>query len=618
VAHNIPLAEEQRLCKIWNEQIRSCQKAKERYTLAAIDGEKYYAGPNHDFLYSGKNLDFQVTINKVYELVSIFGPMIYAQNPVRQVTPRPNGNPIISQCQQRYLNYTPGEFGLKATSKAALDEGMIHGRGCTITGVDRRTGLVSTVGVHDKDILIDPSEDKWYNAHYILRLRRNVPLWKIAERFGAKTAQRFLKKRGDGGGMNGREGIETWFGHQEHWYGFANSAYDISVMTPEEERQVREFDGPRISYVEVYSKMGVGYRSDKGANNREVMGGAPLDERDHVVFAYEPSRKIILNQPGPWPIPYWADHGKHSWPFAFIDPAENQDKTWPISMITPALGEQKFLDWGWSFALAGIKKSVRNIGLVGSDVSDKVIAALKSNQSDVIVPVEGNAEERQNILTQLEMMQVNPSLVAMLREAEILFEKATGLYEILYGQTSRQMRSAAEANVKADFSRLRIDDVIDRVEDWHDEIARKEALGARFIVGPQQMVPIMGEQLAMAWDFFKPGDFKEAIAEYDYTVRAGSMRKRTPQYRAEIAEKALMIGGQAAMGVGDLELYNKLWLEWLEANGVPNAERFILQALPPPEAQQGGQEQEPEPPQAPEVQEIVDGQPVIATPGGAA
>jgi len=285
-------------------------------------------------------------------------------------------------------------------------------------------------------------------------------------------------------------------------------------------------------------------------------------------------------------------------------------------MITPALGEQQFLDWGWSFALSGIKKSVRNISVVGAEMDARIQAAIKGNQSDVIIPTEMPLEQRREMIQQLPLAQVNPTLIPMLQEVEALFEKATGLYEILYGQTSRQMRSATEATVKAEFSRLRIDDVIDRVEDWHQEIARKEALGARYLVGAEQMVPIMGPRLAQAWDVYRPGNFEEAIAEYDYTIEAGSMRKKTPQYRAEVSEKAFMTLGPNALNTGNLPLYNALTVEWLAGMGVPNPERFILQELPPPEAEEP-QGQEAPPPVAPEVMAIENGEPVLGNPEGA-
>ncbi|MHC4250993.1 MAG: hypothetical protein ACYS9X_17875 [Planctomycetota bacterium] len=541
--------------------------------------------------------------------------MLYAQNPQRLVTPRPSGNPIISEAQNRYLNYTPGEFGLKSASKGSLDESMIHGRGVTITGPDRKTGLVKTSRVHDRDILVDPGDPVWYRGLYILRLRRNVPLWKIANRFGNATAKRFLSSEGTGESCapTGWDGMTVWDETDA-------DTYDATELTTNERRRICDYAGPRITYVEVYSKMGLGLRAKKDADEATLIGDAADDRDDHIAFAYEPSRNIILNQPGRWPIIYWADHDKHSWPFSFIDPAENQDKTWPISMITPALGLQKFIDWGWSFALAGIKKSVRNIAVVGTDLSAKVIAALKGNGSDVIVPVDLTPEQRRDLIQQIKMMPLEMTLLQILQEAEVLFERSTGLYEILYGQSSRQIRSATEATVKAEFSRLRIDDVIDRVEDWHAEIARKEALGARYLVGADKMVPIMGPQLAAAWDFYKPGDFAQAIAEYDYTVQAGSTRKRTPQYRAEFSERALQIIGDKALLVGDLDTYNRLQAEWLAANGFPNPESYALTAPPPPETLGANPPQGPEaagPPVAPEIMAVENGEPVLGNPEGA-
>ena len=98
---------------------------------------------------------------------------------------------------------------------------------------------------------------------------------------------------------------------------------------------------------------------------------------------------------------------------------------------------------------------------------------------------------------------------------------------------------------------------------------------------------------------------------------SGSLRKRSPQYRAEIAEKALAIGGEKALAVGDLEGYNNLWVEWLEASGVHNARRFALQAVPPPEEQGQGAAPEAAPPVAPEIMAIENGEPVLGNPQGA-
>src|SRR5258708_2334689 len=124
---------------------------------------RFFAGP-YDFFFNQirndkffrPNVDVKsqimVTVNKVAELVQIFGPVLYHQNPTRRVTTRPipNVNPNIfmqdpklaMMAQQVYqqagqeaeidksiaalfeaiLNVTPDKLDLKSQSRRAIDE----------------------------------------------------------------------------------------------------------------------------------------------------------------------------------------------------------------------------------------------------------------------------------------------------------------------------------------------------------------------------------------------------------------------------------------------------------------------------------------------------------------
>jgi hypothetical protein len=590
------------ICDVWNRLRSDAHKAKERYINAAKEAGKYYAGPNHDFVYAGEGAmepDYKVTINKVYELVSIFGPMVYARDPKRWVEARRNGQAEIAACLNGYLGYTPGEFGLKYNAKEAIDESLINGRGCLMTGRDKRSGMVITRKEATKNIYFDPSEDLWYNGHFLMRLRRK-PMWKIADLFGRGVAKRLLNE-----GAATREDEEP---ESQHMQGFErlNSEYQDKL-------KLEAWDAPQVTYIEVYSKMGLGLRIKKSLSEATQLGA---ESPDNLLLVYQPNSKIVMHI-GNWPIPYWADHGKNSWPVSCLDPAENQDKTWPISLITPALGEQKFLDWGWSFALSAVRVASRSITVFDSQTDDKLVAALRDTSSHIGVPLDVTGGRKiSDLIHHIPMPQLNQALVEMLAAVEILFEKATGLYEVLYGQSARQYRSATEAQVKAEFSRLRIDDVIDRAEDWMSDVARKEAIGARWLLSGGDIAPIVGPELAQAWDVYRPGNLQQMMREYDYTIGAGSMRKRTPQYRAEVAEMRLNRLLPLAASIGDLDTVNRMLAEWEDANGNPHPERFALTAVPPPEAmgQSGQQPQQPQEPVAPEVMSVEDGQAVMGTP----
>lgn len=600
---------EEAICSLWNDFRLQGMNAKKTFNKNAALNLRYYGDPDHNFIWDdydvGEKPDFMVTDNKVYELVSIFGPNLYARNPQRNVEARPGGRPEIVEACNRYLAYTPKEFGLKASSKEGIDESLIAGRGCMMTGTDAKTGLVMSVTEHTENFILDPSETLWYNGYWGMRLRRNVPLWIIAKRFGREVAQRLLDEDVVAG-----QGSLLWDSGD-------STNYTPSETDQESDKQIRAFDNPRVSYYEVYSKMGVGLRAKK--SEKYPFGG---DSPDNVLLIYEPTKKIIMGMAG-WPIPYWADHAKHSWPWSFVDPAENQNHTWPISLITPAIGLQMFLDWGWSFAMGAIKKTSRSISVCATSIDGKVMIELKGNKSFVVIPIEeDNPERRKDLINAIDLGELSPGLIEMLGMVEAKFEKATGLSELLYGQSRRQYRSAAEAEIKADFAQVRPDDVSDRVEEWQSEVARKEAIGARWLLDGQKLAPIVGPELAEAWDVYRPGDLKAMMAEYDYTIEFGSMRKRTPQYRADVAAQRLDRMAPLYLSVGDLPGFNRAFVEWEKANGTPEPEQFALASQPPPEAfmpkggQQGQPQEEPQPPAAPEVMAVEGGEPVLGAAGG--
>jgi hypothetical protein len=93
------------LVKGWSEKIKLAIKhKKDRFQDDANEAMRFFNGP-HDFMYEtayGANSkafrvsqaeglqepQFQMTVNKVAEMVQLFGPVLYHKNPVRQVNPR--------------------------------------------------------------------------------------------------------------------------------------------------------------------------------------------------------------------------------------------------------------------------------------------------------------------------------------------------------------------------------------------------------------------------------------------------------------------------------------------------------------------------------------------------
>jgi hypothetical protein len=184
---------------------------------------------------------------------------------------------------------------------------------------------------------------------------------------------------------------------------------------------------------------------------------------------------------------------------------------------------------------------------------------------------------------------VNADVWQILDRVMQLFDKRTGLTELMYGQTTSQMRSATEASVKGDAMQARPADMLDQVTHWGTRLSRKEALAARWLLRPNDVMPIMGPLGSMAWQqhlSLKPGEDPAVIArEFEYTIETDAGRKLNKTNRAQSINTAMqtlmpMLMGQA-QATNNYDQVNgliKAFAETLELD----PKGMMLQPLPPP------------------------------------
>ncbi len=348
------------LCSLWVEKIRKAKEHKKRAFQDDADEAMQFYRPdegNYNFVYRGDlkgskgvGLDaqepaFRMTLNKVAELVEIFGPILYARNPVRQVNPRqpflaqslsgldrdpgelllrdpaltqvlmPPGLPpqvaqdpafpglfvqtLIEQEQQRaslddmkssliesYLNFTPVELRLKEHVERAIDEAIIKGRGCVWTEKYTPPGSTQNfVGsfFDSVDFLqLDPDAENFGDAWWIARECCH-PVWEVERKYGLEP-------------------------------GSLKGTIESSAKQAEVDTQKKQFDRTRgltsdlMTYWQVYSRMGCGGRlsgSDQDRTSHDLLPGdlagfaATLDpiSGDHVYLAIAPGCDYPLNLP---------------------------------------------------------------------------------------------------------------------------------------------------------------------------------------------------------------------------------------------------------------------------------------------------------------------------------
>jgi hypothetical protein len=588
---------------------------------------------------------FRMTANKVAEFVQLFGPMLYHKNPIRKVTPRnvpkpppelfgvpPDGmatpaGPDQQQNQmmammtmqyqmvrgrmdqqrvqdsyraellQTYLNYTPNELDLKSEMSMAIDEAMVKGRGVMWTEVFQRPlnngqKLVGNFFGSVDDLIIDPDAEDLKDAHYVVR-RCIKAAWEVEEKFGWEP-----------GSLNpNRESLNQQ----------ALTAADPNGM----DRRKRGKSCDQVIYYEIWSRMGAGSRLREG-EDRDGPLDYMVDRLKPFLDSFGPFVYLavaegvncplnvppeLLDAPGgmedpqvaetlranfAWPIPFFAD-AQNPWPFTEIDFHPIPKRAWPMAHMRPAMGYQKFLNWIYSLMANKIKITCRDIIMMAMGQDPEVKAAIEHGADLTIIELQTrNPGEFEQIMKVLQMEPMNKDVWQVADKIEMLFEKATGQTDILYGmQSGPALRSAQEAALKGDMTRLRPDAMVNVVENSSAVMARKEAMAARWVLRPQNdIAPVLGQDGAIIWSMLLfSQDVFYVVRELEYRIEAGSSKKPNRDLDLansnDAAQFVFPMLKEVYAANGNPEAVNAFLRFWCKARDL-DPDPFMLPVMPPP------------------------------------
>jgi hypothetical protein len=152
--------------------------------------------------------------------------------------------------------------------------------------------------------------------------------------------------------------------------------------------------------------------------------------------------------------------------------------------------------------------------------------------------------------------------------------------------TRNQFRSAAEAQVKSEQISVRPDDMANALEDAMSLLARREALAARWLLQPQDVVPILGPLGAEVWQQqIQNMDISQLAREFDYRIEAGSARKPNKAGRVEQMQMALQTLGPVLQGLipqGVVGPFNALITDWAKSLDIDPKGYLVPEPPPPP------------------------------------
>lgn len=644
------------ICNAWlDKQESSAEHKKENFSVFAEDAMKFYAG-DHDFMYQSQymtgskgmygdmpNPSAKVTVNKVFELVTIYLTYLMHRNPNRTVSariptlpdefmqliqqmqmmqmpvdpmtgmqqpppPSPFADPVKNATAQAaawlmqwVLNQTPYEYDLKGNGRKALVEALMKGRGIMWCEIIERAGRRIPSSQYDSVdyLFIDPDHELVKDAAWVMRERTE---------YVHSVEDRFRLERGSLPGNLESKFLEQHYKRR----GDKDSSRKLGVNMD------------MIRYYEVYSRIGMGGRlsgpysplseefEQYGKNCYLVIAkgveyplniGPDVESLGDTDYVAEQTR---------WPIPTHDDHA-HPWPFAYCDFADQPRCVWPVAWIRPAIGMQKLLGWMYSYMASHISVASRNFMVVDGDIEEEIEERILNGDHFELLKFKTQYPKQwQDFIGFIKHEGLISDWWTILVKMEMAFDKSTGLTELMYGfGGAQQMRSAEEASIREEHTMMRPDDMANQVEDFMGQAARNEAIAWRALTEARDVAPLFNETFTeeemdqmsgqvmpaqygpytTLWtQLLLTKDVDEVLSEFDYRIEAGSVRKpNKAKMRQDIDESAQVVFPalmQDYMKWGDAAPVNAWLREWAKARDM---EAEVIQL---PDRQQQIQQQQ--------------------------
>ncbi len=469
---------------ILSQLLAADRKARSRFAKEGREIARYGYAPDFGFEYQTlpRGAFFKAKVALTAETIRVFGPYLYQQNPHRTASAVAWADEFTSDTtalMQDYLNYSVNEYDYYEGSRRCIDESISWGRAILLTRRHpKKPQIVASQYVSVRDFFVDGGALTWptITRQTIRIVRPRAEL--LAEYPEAEQTIRSMPKakRGDKDDC------------QLDW-----------------EQQIPDI-ADCVEYFQTWSTVGLQrYEGGKELANllMKLSGEAPDSP---LTYCFTVDGKFI--HASEWEIPFYIDG---DWPITPLDYYDHPDGIWPVSPLATAIGYQRAINWMVTLTMGKARFTMRTLlalvssngnGL-GEEEKDKVLVG---NDAEALTLNINGAAENADIRKYIQQFDWNNdwmnSAIKFIELMQQLYDNATGKYAILYsGQTQTQVRNASTAQMMDRNSQSRINDMRDRVVRWQSLVARKEAMGARFLLTRKDIGKIMGPDAAQRWGF---------------------------------------------------------------------------------------------------------------------
>lgn len=517
-----------RLLKDWVEAARKCRK---RFMDSGREIARYGYATNFNFEYQKMPNWFRAKVSLTAEAIKVLGPNLYQNNPQRLLTPRPTSSDFAKKrmdIMSNLLNYTPKQTALYDESRSNIDEALIYGRGVMWSGIDQRTGLVTSQYDTVRNLFLDPNATRLRDLEMAGRKRfmTRFELVDYCKRYDVDVRETVMKIKSTSTRASDKDSAYEW------------------------EKQERDTDG--VCFYEIYSVVGL-HRLKGGLEMLRLMtpGSTEISQFD---APDEPARYLVSEDGDfiatlPWEYPIYKDKIYNRFPFSCLDFHQNPDDIWPVSPLESGLGYQRAINWLTTLVMGKSRVTMRTLmatlKINGVGFSPKQKDRILAGEDLEMIELEIKGENKK-LGDFLQAFTWDSSwigqCISLMNYFEEKYRMTTGLYAVLYaGEGQNQSRSATDASMKERNSRSRIEDMREHIANQQGEMARKEAVCSRYVYTRKDVAGILGKESADAWGFLVKPDKTGFEYWINYFMQSGMQQIQAVQSAQSTMEQAAPI-----------------------------------------------------------------------------
>lgn len=526
----------------------------------------------------------------------------------------------MAQMIEKVLNYTANELGLQKERRCVVEEALILGFAGYITETIKMPGtdqsLVGSNYVMANDIVWDPDAARQKDCKW-LAIQCRAPAWLFSRLYGIPEEEIKCNQRSTTSDAIHERLVVNSGGDQYvnqktppkdevvYWKFWSRMGCGARLQSKESRNQMMDQLDQRlgdfcffivtdaIDYAANMSPMLFAQANEQASQNKQQMAMAMMSGQQVDPATMPTDPMVIVQQACSWPTPYYMDVDD-PWPVTILEFHRRNGSPYAVPHFEFALSYLKFMVWVISFVADKCYRSNRDFWLIDEQVGEKLRTAIEEGEDEAIVALKGVDQKGLEAFVKiLEAPEVKKSILEVYEFFERKVSEMTGLTDLMQASLARSMRTATEAQVLSDASQLRPKDMALKVNECDTRVSRKEAIASAMLYNSNDLVPILGQAGATAWDALHVrANPIQIVRETDYDVLASQGRVLDLNTRQDQSNKmvqlVLPMMVQLGQATGMFGPANQLLVEWAKANQIdPELVQFPNMPPPPPAPAKG-------------------------------